>query len=151
NLNAHYLRETDDAELLTLVTPGIEAALGRPMDDVGRDRVQRGLSGVKQRSRTIPELAGNLVFYARHGVPPLDEKARALLEPPARELLDRIAKLLTDPQRQWTEALLEAAVKGVAEQAGIKLGQVAQPLRAALTGSTVSPGIFEVLAILGRE
>jgi glutamyl-tRNA synthetase len=99
----------------------------------------------------VPELAANLVFYARHGAPPLDDKALALLDPPAREVLDRIAKLFADPQLDWTETALEAAVKALAEEVGVKLGKIAQPLRAALTGSTVSPGIFEVLAILGRD
>jgi glutamyl-tRNA synthetase len=151
NLNAHYLRETDDVDLLEPSTPAIETALGRPLDDLGRERVRRGLGGVKQRSRTVPELAANLVFYARHGAPPLDDKALALLDPPAREVLDRIAKLFADPQLDWTETALEAAVKALAEEVGVKLGKIAQPLRAALTGSTVSPGIFEVLAILGRD
>ena len=152
NLNAHYLRETPDADLLPLVRPAIVQSLGHDLDATGLQRIERGMAGVKQRSRTLPELAGNLTFYGRRGAPPLDDKARAIVAAPeARGLLDRIAKLLGEPAQDWSEAALEASVKALAEQAGLKLGQLAQPLRAALTGSTVSPGIFEVLAILGRD
>lgn len=152
NLNAHYMRETPDSELLSLALPILEKTLGYKLDPVGIDRVNRGLAGVKQRSRTMPELAANLLFYARRDTPPLDEKARGLVQPAAAQaILERIARLFGEPEQAWTEAALEATVKGVADQMGAKLGQLAQPLRAALTGSTVSPGIFEVLTILGRD
>jgi glutamyl-tRNA synthetase len=149
NLNAHYLRETPDADLLPLVKPAIEAATGAPLDGIGLDRVRRGLAGVKQRSRTLVELAAGLAFYARDRVSPADEKAAAIMTGDARALLAGIAGALESAD--WRESALETAVKTFAEGAGVKLGQVAQPLRVALTGSTVSPGIFEVLAILGRE
>jgi len=152
NLNAHYLRETPDDVLLDLTRPLVEASLKQPLDEIGLERIRRGLGGVKQRSRTIPELADNLVFYGRHGPPPLDEKARALVSPPAaRAILTRLATLLAGPTLAWNEGTLESVVKSAAEEIGAKLGQVAQPLRAALTGATVSPGIFEVLTILGRD
>ena len=78
NLNAHYLRETPDAELLAMVLPGLEAKLGGKVDPVGLERLTRGLGGVKQRSRTLVELSDNLLFYARSGAPPIaDDKARA--------------------------------------------------------------------------
>jgi glutamyl-tRNA synthetase len=151
NLNAHYLREMSDDELLPLLLPLVRERIGADLDQEGRTRVVQGLGGVKQRSRTVPELAGNLVFYAQSGPPVRDDKAAALLTAQARELLTRLAAVFVDPTTPWDEPSLEAAVKTVAEEAGMKLGQVAQPLRAALTGSTVSPGIFEVLRILGRE
>ncbi len=149
NLNAHYLRETPDAELLPLVLPAIEAAVGGALSDTARDRVTRGMSGVKQRSRTLVELAAGLAFYARAGAPAPDEKAAAILTKDAKALLAGAAGALEPAS--WAEPDLEAAIKSYAERSGVKLGQVAQPLRVALTGSTVSPGIFEVLAILGRE
>ncbi|MGE0422172.1 MAG: glutamate--tRNA ligase [Reyranellaceae bacterium] len=151
NLNAHYLRETPDDELLRLVRPLIAKTLEAPLSDVAQERIARGMNGVKQRTRTVVELAAGLVFYARVGAPPLDDKARALMTPEARGLLARVAAALEPVSVDWAESTLEAAVKAVAESAAVKLGQIAQPLRAALTGSTVSPGIFEVLAILGRE
>jgi glutamyl-tRNA synthetase len=149
SINAHYLRETPDAELFRLVRPGLEKAIGAPLPDDAVDRLMRGMNGVKQRSRTLVELTAGLAFYARSGTPSLDEKAATILTPDAKVVLARVAGAL-EPAT-WTEPALESAVKSFAEGAGIKLGQVAQPLRVALTGSTVSPGIFEVLAILGRD
>jgi glutamyl-tRNA synthetase len=149
NLNAHYLRETPDAELLPLVLPRIEKALGRAVDAAGLARIERGMNGVKPRSRTVIELADNLVFYARDGAPPIaDDKARAQLTPDSKALLARLAAAF-DGLNDWSEKPLEEAVRRFAETENVKLGQVAQPLRVALSGSTASPGIFEVVAILG--
>ncbi|MDP1964017.1 MAG: glutamate--tRNA ligase [Reyranella sp.] len=150
NLNAHYLRETADAELLPLVLPRIEEKIGGKVDPIGLERITRGMNGVKQRSRTLLEVADNLVFYARAGAPPLaDDKARAILTPEAKALLGKLAAALDAEAANWGEAQIEDAVRRFAESQGVKLGQVAQPLRVALSGSTVSPGIFEVVAILG--
>jgi glutamyl-tRNA synthetase len=150
NLNAHYLRETPDTELLAMVLPGLEAKLGGKVDPVGLERLTRGLGGVKQRSRTLVELLDNLLFYARSGAPPIaDDKARAQLTPQAKALLAKLAVALEAEAANWSEKQVEDAIRRFAEAEGVKLGQVAQPLRVALSGSTVSPGIFEVLAILG--
>jgi glutamyl-tRNA synthetase len=150
NLNAHYLRETPDEELLTLVLPRIERLLGGPVDPVALGRVRRGLNGVKPRSRTLVELADNLAFYARHGAAPItDDKARAQLTPQAKALLPKLATALDAQADDWSEKQIEEAIRRFSEAQGVKLGQVAQPLRVAMTGSTASPGIFEVLAILG--
>jgi len=150
NLNAHYLRETADSELLPLVLPRIEAKIGGTVDAAGMARLTRGMNGVKQRARTVIELADNLVFYVLSGAPPLaDDKARAQLTPEAKRVLAGLAVALDGAAADWNEKPLEDAIRRFAETNGLKLGQVAQPLRVALTGSTASPGIFEVLAILG--
>lgn len=150
NLNAHYLREMPDEELLPMVLPRIEEKLGAKIDPIGLERITRGLNGVKQRSRTLIELADNLVFYARAGAPPIaDDKARAVLTPDTKSLLGKLAAALEADAANWGEKQVEDAVRRFAESMGVKLGQVAQPLRVALSGSTVSPGIFEVVAILG--
>jgi glutamyl-tRNA synthetase len=150
NLNAHYLRETPDAELLPLVLPRIEEKLGRKVDEAGRERIARGLNGVKPRARTLVELADSLAFYARAGAPPIsDDKALSVLTPDARNVMARLAPALEPLAGDWSEKAIEEAVRLFAEANGLKLGQVAQPLRVALTGSTTSPGIFEVLAALG--
>ncbi|MGE0574601.1 glutamate--tRNA ligase [Reyranella sp.] len=150
NLNAHYLREAPDHELLPLVLPRIEAKIGGAIDAAGLERVTRGMNGVKPRSRTVIELADNLAFYARSGAPPLaDDKARAQLTPEAKGVLAALPAALDSETGDWSEKRLEDAIRRFAEANGLKLGQVAQPLRVALTGSTASPGIFEVLAILG--
>ena len=150
NLNAHYLRAMPDAELLPLVLPMVEAKAGT-IDASGRQRIERGLDGVKPRSRTLVELADNLVFYARSGVPAIaDDKARALLTSDAKALLSKLATALAG-ENDWREKQMEEAVRRFAESQGVKLGQVAQPLRVALTGSAASPGIFEVLSVLGPD
>lgn len=150
NLNAHYLREMPDAELLPLVLPRIEAKIGGKVDAVKLDRISRGMNGVKQRSRTLVEVADNLLFYTLAGAPEIvDAKAQAVLTIDARSLLGKLAGALEPEAADWTEKKVEEAVRRFAESQGVKLGQVAQPLRVALTGSTVSPGIFEVIAILG--
>ncbi|MBV8394174.1 MAG: glutamate--tRNA ligase [Alphaproteobacteria bacterium] len=150
NLNAHYMRETPDADLLTRVLPMLEQKLGDAIDPVGLERIKRGLKGVKQRARTLVELADSLAFYARAGAPPIsDDKARDVLTPDARAVMAKLAPALEPQASDWSEKAIEEAVRKFAEANGLKLGQVAQPLRVALTGSTASPGIFEVLAVLG--
>jgi glutamyl-tRNA synthetase len=149
NLNAHYLRETPDSELLPLVLPRIAAKIGGKIEPIGLQRIERGMTGVKQRSRTLIELADNLVFFARDGAPQIaDDKARGLLTPQAKGLLAKLAEALAG-ENDWSEKAMEDAIRRFAEAQGVKLGQVAQPLRVALTGSTASPGIFEVLSVLG--
>jgi glutamyl-tRNA synthetase len=107
------------------------------------------MNSVKQRSRTVIELADNLLFYARDGAPEIaDDKARAQLTSDARALLGNLATAL-EGENDWSEPAMETAIRRFAETQGVKLGQVAQPLRVALSGSTASPGIFEVLSILG--
>ena len=150
NLNSHYLRETPDQELIPLVLPLVETKMGAKVDSVGLRRIELGMPGVKQRARTLIELADSLVFYARHGAPTIvDDKARALLTAEARSLLGKLAGALDAQATDWGEKQVEDAIRHFAEAQGVKLGQVAQPLRVALTGSTASPGIFEVLAVLG--
>jgi glutamyl-tRNA synthetase len=149
NLNAQYMRETPDTELLPLVLPRIEAKIDGKVDSAGLKRIELGMNGVKQRSRTLVELADNLLFYARDGAPAIaDDKARAQLSPDAKGLLGKLAAAL-EGESDWTEPAMEGAIRRFAEAQGVKLGQVAQPLRVALSGSTVSPGIFEVLSVLG--
>jgi glutamyl-tRNA synthetase len=149
NLNAHYLREMPNAELLPSVLPRIELKIGRKVDALGLQRIEQGMNGVKQRSRTLVELADNLVFYARDGAPEIaDDKARSQLTPDAKALLAKLASAL-EGENDWSEPAMESAIRRFAEAQGAKLGEVAQPLRVALSGSTVSPGIFEVLAVLG--
>ncbi|HEX7007395.1 MAG TPA: glutamate--tRNA ligase [Alphaproteobacteria bacterium] len=152
NLNGHYMRETADDELVARVMPFVEKRLGRPVDAVGRDRLLRGMAGLKTRAKTLVELADNALFYLRSAPLPMTDKAQALLTPEARSMLKALRGLFAEAP-DWTQASLEEIVRRYAEAQfpPLKLGAVAQPLRAALTGSTASPGIFEVLEILGRD
>jgi glutamyl-tRNA synthetase len=150
NLNAIYLRETPDAELLPYVLPMLEAKLGTKPDAVVLERVTRGLNGVKQRSRTLVEIVDSLLFYTRSGgQTPVDDKAHSHVTPDNKTMLAKLWTALEAEASNWTETAIEEAVRRFADANGLKLGQVAQPLRVALSGSTVSPGVFEVLAVLG--
>ncbi|WP_294327805.1 glutamate--tRNA ligase [uncultured Sphingomonas sp.] len=142
NLNGHYIREADDARLTDLVAQ-------RLPDGIDRDLLQRAMPVLKVRAADLNELAANAAFFFRSRPLTMDEGATALLTPDARAILTQLhAKL--DALAAWDTETIEAAVREVAEAAGLKLGAAAQPLRAALTGSRTSPGIFDVLALLGR-
>ncbi|MEX2643104.1 MAG: glutamate--tRNA ligase [Acetobacterales bacterium] len=148
HLNAHYLQQADEARLLDEVARRIAAMTGAEPDAEGRKRLAAGMGGLRMRARTLRELAENARFYAASRPIEPNDKARKLLSPEALELLADLAGSLRE-NPDWSESGIEETVKAFADAKGIKLGSVAQPLRAALTGSNVSPGIFEVMAILG--
>ncbi len=150
NLNGHYLRQGDDARLVDLVVPLIEARVGHGVDEPGRGRLQAAMAGLKERAKTILELAESADFYVRQRPMVPDEKASALLNAESRANLAGLAEILAAAEA-WTVPVLEEAVRAYAETHGLKLGKLAQPLRAALSGRTTSPPIFDVLAVLGRE
>jgi len=108
------------------------------------------MPGLKERARTLVELAQSAAFYFHTRPLQLNEKARKVLDGDARQMLDRLITEL-EAADDWSVLALEDRVKNFADGSGLKLGQVAQPMRAALTGTTVSPGIFDVLVVLGRE
>ena len=150
SLNGHYLREADDARLVGLVVPRLAAILGRELDEAEQERLARAMDGLKQRTKTVSELAENAAFYVRGRPIPLGDQARALLDRAARARLSRLRERLA-AAGEWDRASLEREVRAFAEDEDAKLGAVAQPLRAALTGAKASPGIFEVMEILGRN
>jgi glutamyl-tRNA synthetase len=149
SLNGHYLRAAADERLVDLIAPRLETRLGRPLSDGERDRLRRAMPELKLRPKTLVELAANAFFIIARRPLQLDPKAAALLTEPARELLAELLPLLA--AADWHAAALEQVVRRFAEEKGVKLGAIAQPLRAALTGATASPGIFAVMAVLGRE
>jgi glutamyl-tRNA synthetase len=110
----------------------------------------RALPVLKVRAKDVGELAAGAAFLFAQRPLALEDKAAALLTPEARELLAKIADALV-AEPDWTIAALEANLKSLAEAWGLGLGKLAQPLRAALTGQTTSPGIFDVLVLLGRD
>ncbi|MGK2285966.1 glutamate--tRNA ligase [Pedomonas sp. V897] len=150
HLNGHYMREADDARLTALVVPRIESLLERQLSDAERAMLQSNIKELKVRAKTLVELAQSALFFFRTRPIPLDAGAIKLLQPPAPEVLREAYKALADTA-EWRTDALEATVRALAERLGVGLGKVAQPLRAALTGSTTSPGIFDVLSGLGRE
>jgi glutamyl-tRNA synthetase len=155
NLNGHYIRQSSDEELVRAIETILPAhgparGLGRELDPELRARLVQAMPGLKERARTLIELLdGASYLYAQRPLA-LDEKAAQLVANGGRE---RIAGLVPRLQAlsEWSAESTEAAVRGFAEERGLKLGQVAQPLRAALTGRSTSPGLFDVMAVLGRD
>ena len=150
NLNGHYLREADDARLAALVAPRLESRLDTQLNDGQRDILVQAMASLKPRAKTLNEIAEGAEFLFKSCPLDFDEKASALLDEPARALLTKTADALQSVP-SWTVEAIEDVIRRVAEDAGLGLGKVAQPLRAALTGRTVSPGIFDVLFLLGKE
>ena len=144
NLNGHYIREADNARLSTLV-----AQIGEYGDDAV-PVLQRAMPSLKARAANLNELADNAGFLFARRPLGIDPAATDLLKGDAPAILATVHAALDAVQR-WDQETLEAAVRQVAEERSVKLGQVAQPLRAALTGRKTSPGIFDVLVDLGRE
>jgi glutamyl-tRNA synthetase len=149
NLNAHYMRLADDARLVGLIVPLIEAKLGRPVGQNARDLLTRAMPGLKQRAKTLVELADSAHFYVDERPLKLTDKAAELVTGEGASVLGDLAEELRLFDA-WQAAGIEAKVRQYAENKGLKLGKVAQPLRAALSGSTVSPPIFEVAELLGK-
>ena len=150
NMNGHYIRHADDARLVALVEPMLEKEHGQTITGTVHERLSAGMDGLKSRAKTLVELAESAVFYARDGVQPLNEKAAKILDGDARARLGRLAERL-EALATWDDETLEAAVRAAAEEEGVKLVAMAQPLRAAIAGSNTSPSMFEVMRILGRD
>jgi glutamyl-tRNA synthetase len=145
NLNGHYIRATDDTRLADLVA----ARMGFQNESSEHDLLRRSMGALKPRAANLLELADGAGFLFRTRPLEMDAAATDLLGGDAKALLARVHAAL-DALAGWDQEALESAVRTVAEDAGVKLGQVAQPLRAALTGRKTSPGIFDVLELLGR-
>ncbi len=150
HLNGHYIREADDGCLAGVVAPFVEAQLNRHLNDSERGKLTAAMPSLKMRAKSTLALGEGAMFLFDSRPLPLDEGAKALLEGGASDLLRRVGEALAG-STEWNEAALDNAVRAIAEEAGLGLGKVAQPLRAALTGRTTSPGIFDVLVLLGRE
>ncbi|MCM0032678.1 glutamate--tRNA ligase [Sandarakinorhabdus limnophila] len=150
NLNGHYLRAANDGRLVALIAGRVAAALGRELTDSDTSLLQRTMPELKKRANNLNDLAASSLFYLRSRPIPMDEGAAKLLASATPGLLDR-ARARFAAQDDWTAAALEQVARELAESEAAKLGQIAQPLRAAVTGSAQSPGLFEVLEVLGRQ
>jgi glutamyl-tRNA synthetase len=155
NLNGHYMRSSSDEALLTAVErvlPYLPAgpALAARLDDATRRKLLAAMPGLKERAKTLVELIDSAGYLFAERPIALDDKARSLLTDEARSILVEVQERLA-ALTDWSAAATEDAVRRFAEETGSKLGQVAQPLRAALTGRATSPPVFDVLAVLGRE
>jgi glutamyl-tRNA synthetase len=154
NLNGHYMRLARDEELVDAMEgllPEIGAArgLGPTFAPALREKLVAAMPGLKERAKNLVELLDSAYYLYAQRPLHLDEKAAALLADGTARLAGVPDKLAAVPE--WTAAGVEAVVREHAEAIGAKLGQVAQPLRAALTGRATSPGLFDVMAVLGQD
>lgn len=155
NLNGHYIREMEDSDLRTalralLPTLGEEHQLPDASNEEKWNRFGQALPGLKKRAKTLLDLIEGAQFIFEDRPLKIDEKATSLLDDAAREVLAGLLERLENLD-VWTSENIETAIRSFAEGNDLKLGKVAQPLRAALTGKATSPGIFDVAAALGRD
>ncbi len=155
NMSGHYLRSSDDAELadtLIATLPYLEGGkeIEQKLDATRRTQLIAAMPGLKARAKTLVELLDGANFLFAERPLPLDAKAANILSQSGRDHLAVLTPKL-EALDDWSAVTTEAVVRETAATLGVKLGDLAQPLRAALTGRTTSPGIFDVLAILGRE
>jgi len=155
NLNGHYIRHADDQSLVTMFEDVLNyvpdrSDLKAKLNDTTRAQLLQAMPNLKERAKTLIELVDSAYFIFADRPLQIEPKAAALLSAENRELIGRLRAAL-ETVTPWTAETTEAAMRSLAEANNLKLGAVAQPLRAALTGRTTSPGIFDVLAVLGRE
>jgi len=155
NLNGHYIRHADDQSLVTMFEHILDyvpngAALKPKLNNTTRAQLLAAMPSLKERAKTLLELIDGASFIFADRPLQIEPKAQAVLTPETRALIGRLRDALADVS-PWDRETTEAAMRAFAEADQLKLGAVAQPLRVALTGRTTSPGIFDVLAVLGRE
>jgi len=154
-ISGSYVRAAPDAELVDLLMverdflPNGEILKRRPDAEV-RALLTAAMPGLKERAKTLVELTDSTSYLFAARPLPIEEKAAAILADGGRDIVTALLPRL-GAVADWTVADLEAAVRDYADETGLKLGKAAQPLRAALTGRTTSPGVFDVLAVLGRD
>jgi len=150
NINAHYLRTMSDQILTeTVVSFLARKEPAHVLNETARTRLAAAMPGLKERAKTLAELASGADFLFLNGAPALDAQAETILSAEARMLLAEMIPLLQCSE--WSAMALEAAVRALVEEKGLKLGHAAQPLRAAVTGKAASPPIFDMMTVLGRE
>jgi glutamyl-tRNA synthetase len=155
NLNGHYIRHADDQSLVTMFEDVLNyvpdrSDLKAKLNDTTRAQLLRAMPSLKERAKTLIELIDSSYFIFADRPLQIEPKAAALMTPENRELIGRL-RLALEAVTPWTSETTEAAMRTFAEQNNLKLGAIAQPLRVALTGRTTSPGIFDVLAVLGQQ
>ncbi len=149
NLNGIYIRQADDDRLTANVLERLAHRTDVVLGSEAATRIRALMPELKQRAKTLVELADAAAFLVRPRPLPMEPKAAAVLTQEARIILREVAGALA--RTDFTSPSIEVALRDFAASTGRKLGQVAQPLRAALTGSTASPGIDATLAALGKE
>lgn len=150
HVNAHYMREMKEAELIKLLIPFLEKEIDDEVSDAAKDYLKAGMADLKERASTLIELATEAAFYARPRPIMLNEKASGTVDDNAREILAEI-KAGFETMDDFSVDNIKGFIKELSKAKDVKMGKVAMPLRAVLTGTTSSPSIFHVAEILGKE
>ena len=150
NLNGHYMREAEDSRLATIAAFHVGEMLDRPLSEREESLLLAAMPALKPRAKTMIELAEGAMFLFDSVPLAFEDKAKAAIDAAPEGLLASLFGIL-ESLSEWTMESLESALRDAAESQGLGLGKVAQPLRSALTGRAISPGIFDVLFLLGRE
>ncbi len=151
HLNAHYIRESDNDRLLKMITPLMDEKLGKSLSDTQKSWILQGMDGLKQRAKTILELTDNAAFYTYDlPIEIMDDKAEKFADTESRSIIKNLIGDLEN-LNEWTHDSLHTVAKEYSEKQDLKLVKIAQPIRVALTGTTVSPGVFDVLEVFGKE
>ena len=156
DVNSHYIRQASEAELIRRIKELLPelpdgAEIAARIEKAGWDRLAKALPSLKERAKTLNDLVDGAGYLLATRPLALDEKAAKLLDARAAAPASPSCCAQLEAAPDWQAPALEALVRAYAEQTGQKLGKVAQPLRAALTGRSVSPPVFDVMAVLGRE
>ncbi|MFQ5533302.1 MAG: glutamate--tRNA ligase [Sphingomonadales bacterium] len=150
SLNGHYIRHAKEERLRDVIAPRMQEFVGREITQIERERLLRAMPGLKQRAKTVIELAENARFCVATRPLDLDDRAKKLLNKDSKLILAQASEALRAIP-EWTAEALESSLRDFSDAKAIKFGKIAQPLRAALTGRATSPGIFDVLTVLGRS
>jgi glutamyl-tRNA synthetase len=155
NLNGHYIRQSGDQSLVSMFEGVLDYVpngydLKARLNETTRAQLLQAMPSLKERAKTLIELIDSAYYIFADRPLEMDPKAAAILTPENRELVGRL-RIALEAVTDWTAEATESVMRAYADHNGLKFGAVAQPLRAALTGRTTSPGIFDVLAVLGRE
>jgi glutamyl-tRNA synthetase len=150
NTNSIYINNYNETDLAHIVLKELEKRPGLIFTSETKRRIFSGIRGLKQRAKTIEELTNIATFYIAKSPLPIDPKTLEILDKESLHLIDGLLKPLKMIDN-WSEINIETAIKIYAEECGVKLGKVALPLRVALTGTTTSPSIFEVVSVLGWD
>lgn len=150
NVNAHYIKESVNSHLLQLMAPIMEEKLGAPLSTDARERIMKGLGGLKQRAKTLNQLADAAMFYARSRPIPIEDAAqKPLAAESAKQIMPQLHAHLQAVE-EWSEQVLEAAIKSFVSEKSLPFKEVGMPLRAALTGTLNAPSVSEVMMALGK-
>ncbi len=152
NLNGHYIRHADDGRLVEALIealPGIDPERSEALNGNEKSLLLAAMPGLKERAKTLIDIWQGAAFLFASRPLKIEDKARGIIDK-SGNLLSEISDALSEID-DWTVESIESVIRAYAESHELGLGKIAQPLRAVLTGTNISPGIFDVLAVLGRE